>query len=181
MPIWLLIIIILMLIIKIFDNEKIFYSGVRVGKNFKEFKIIKFRTLKVNTGTETMGDTVHKKDARVTPLGKFLRKFKLDELPQLFQVLTGHMSLVGPRPELPIYVDKIYYKNHGIHLLRPGLTDLSSIYFFNLADKIPEENTNEFVKKFILKKKNKLRAFYAKKNSFRLDLLIICKTIRLFF
>lgn len=181
MPIWLFIIIILILVIKIFDNGKIFYTGVRVGRNFKEFKIIKFRTLKPNTGKEAMGDTVHKNDSRVTTLGKFLRKSKLDELPQLFQVLTGHMALVGPRPELPVYVDRLYYKNYDIHLIRPGLTDLSSIYFFNLACKIPEKNTNQFVEKFILKKKNRLKAFYAKKISFRLDLLILCKTLKLFF
>ena len=180
-PIWLLILIIICILLKFFQGGKVFYKGIRIGKNFKKFNIIKFRTLKENSGREGIGDTVYKNDTRVTLIGKKLRKYKLDELPQLLQILSGKMSLIGPRPELPIYVDQVYYKKYKIHLLRPGLTDLSSIYFFSLAELVPDKNTDEFVEKFVLRKKNKYKKFYAEKVSLKLDLLILFKTIKLFF
>jgi lipopolysaccharide/colanic/teichoic acid biosynthesis glycosyltransferase len=159
------------------DGSPVFYFGDRSGQNFKIFRIIKFRTMKVGSGREIAGDTVSSNDSRVTKLGFFLRKYKIDELPQLLLVLLGKMSIVGPRPELPIYVDKKYYSESAIDLLKPGITDFSSIYFRELSEMIPSANTNSYVEQKVLPRKNRLRRFYAQKMSFSVDLHIICKTI----
>ena len=131
----------------------------------------------VKSGLESTGDTVIDSDIRVTKIGSILRKIKADEIPQLFLVLSGKMSIVGPRPELPIYVDKEYYLKSGIADLTPGLTDFSSIYYYKLTRYIPKENVNKYVEKFIIPKKNRLRKLYATKISFKTDLYLIYKTI----
>jgi lipopolysaccharide/colanic/teichoic acid biosynthesis glycosyltransferase len=108
----------------------IFYTQKRVGQHNKDFTLFKFRTMR--TGAEAKGLlTVGTKDTRVTSLGYFLRKYKLDELPQLWNVLKGDMSLVGPRPEVRKYVD--LYNNEQKHVLdvRPGITDYASIEYRN--------------------------------------------------
>ena len=87
------------------------------------------------------------------------------------------MSIVGPRPELPVYVDKVFYKKNKIYLLKPGLTDYSSIEFIDLQKIVPKKNTNTFVEKNILRKKNLLKAKYARNISLWIDLKIIFKTV----
>ena len=131
-PVWLLVFLITLLVLIIINHKPIFYCGKRVGQFNKEFKILKFRSLKNGSSTEKTGDTVSHNDNRLSKIGSFLRKFKIDEVPQFFQVLVGQMSIVGPRPELPVYVDKKYYIRNKIDLLKPGLTDYSSIEFFYL-------------------------------------------------
>lgn len=180
-PVWITIFLILILILYLNKQKPIFYVGDRIGYKNKLFKIIKFRTLLENSGTETSGDTVGIEDKRQTRIGKFLRLYKLDELPQLFLILTGKMSIVGPRPELPIYVDKEFYKKKKIDLCRPGLTDYSTIKFFELSKIVKDKKVNEYVENFILKKKNILRAVYAKKISFCTDMKIIFLTLKMFF
>lgn len=113
------------------SGRPILFLGKRVGKNFKEFNQIKFRTMELDADKKreiTVGFT----DSRITKLGGFLRKYKLDELPQLFNVLVGDMSLVGPRPEIQKFVDKLPIEHNLKFKIRPGVTDWASIYFLNI-------------------------------------------------
>ncbi len=176
--IWVPVFVILFILVLAIDGPPVLYRGERVGRDLKIFSILKFRTMKVGAGKEEQGDTVTVNDDRVTRIGKMLRESKLDELPQLLLVLTGRMSIVGPRPELPVYVDREYYIKADIATLRPGITDLSSIHFSRLSEMIPSENTNAYVEKRIIPHKNRLRRLYAKKVSFQLDMYIICKTLQ---
>ena len=176
-PIWLPVFFLVYVVVFI-QGRPVFYHGERVGKDLKIFRIVKFRTMEVDSGKERSGDTVFEGDKRVGKTGSFLRKYKLDEIPQLFLVLSGKMSIVGPRPELPIYVDREYYHKHGISDLRPGITDFSSIKFRDLSSIIPKSDTNIFVKERIIPQKNKLRKFYAERVSFCIDLIIIFRTLK---
>jgi lipopolysaccharide/colanic/teichoic acid biosynthesis glycosyltransferase len=169
--------VVIILLILIESKGPIFYLQTRVGKNKKDFKIFKFRTMCVGSdkkGLLTVGD----KDPRVTKVGYFLRKFKLDELPQLINVLSGSMSFVGPRPEVQKYVD--YYTTDDLIILsmRPGITDYASIYFRDEAELL--KNTKHPEKLYIesiLPKKLKLNKKYIAKNNVFIDIKIILKTI----
>ena len=108
----------------------IFYLQTRVGKNNKDFKLYKFRSMQINSdkkGLLTIGD----KDNRITKIGKFIRKYKLDELAQLLNVIKGDMSLVGPRPEVRKYVDLYNKKQLKVLSVKPGVTDYASIEYRN--------------------------------------------------
>ena len=105
----------------------IFYKQERIGKDGKEFKILKFRSMVKNADKKGMQITVDK-DNRITKIGKFIRKTKIDELPQLFNVFIGQMSFVGPRPEVAKYV-AMYNKNKESIVSKPGITDLMSIEY----------------------------------------------------
>lgn len=177
-PIWFFVFLLVTIFLLTINYRPIYYFGNRVGQFNKEFKIWKFRTLKVKTGNESKGDTVSENDNRLTKVGRYLRKYKIDEIPQFFQVLNGKMSIVGPRPELPIYVDKTFYNKMNISSLKPGLTDYSTILFINLQKKIPNKNTNMYVEKNILDKKNNLKKKYARDISLKTDIYIILETIR---
>jgi len=125
-PVFLLII----LYIPIDSRGGIFYLQTRVGKGGKDFRLIKFRTM--SGGADKKGAlTVGKRDSRITRFGFFLRRFKLDELPQLINVLKGNMSLVGPRPEIPIFVGMYSDEQRKVLMVRPGLTDYASIEYIN--------------------------------------------------
>jgi len=165
------------LIIKSKPDGPIIYSGVRTGLNFVSFNIYKFRTM--THDLENNNFVTAKNDSRVTRFGAILRKYKLDELPQLLNVLKGEMSIVGPRPEVPIYTS-MYSKEEEIILsVRPGITDFSSIHFVDLAENL---GTDADKKKFesniqdVLKIKNKLRIKYVRERSFVNDMKILLKT-----
>jgi lipopolysaccharide/colanic/teichoic acid biosynthesis glycosyltransferase len=112
------------------SNRGVFFSQVRVGKNGKEFHLLKFRSMRPDS--EKAGQlTVGARDPRITNSGRFLRKFKLDELPQLINVLKGEMSLVGPRPEVPKYVAMYSPTERKVLNVRPGITDLASLQYFD--------------------------------------------------
>ncbi|PKK90117.1 MAG: glycosyl transferase [Candidatus Wallbacteria bacterium HGW-Wallbacteria-1] len=114
-------------IIKIYDRGPIFYRGVRVGLHGVQFRIFKFRSMVIDA--ETLGGpSTSGNDSRITPIGKFLRKFKIDELPQLFNVFLGDMSFVGPRPEVQQYVDLYTEEEKKILSVRPGITDFASLW-----------------------------------------------------
>jgi lipopolysaccharide/colanic/teichoic acid biosynthesis glycosyltransferase len=116
------------LIIKMSSRGPILYKQSRVGLNGVEFSIYKFRSMRLNSvklGLITVGG----RDPRVTPIGYYLRKFKLDELPQLINVLIGDMSLVGPRPEVKKYVDLYTEEEKRVITIRPGITDWASINY----------------------------------------------------
>lgn len=116
-------------IIAIESRGGVFYSQLRVGRLNKDFKLYKFRSMLV--GSDKKGLLTVGKDNRITKVGTFIRKYKIDELPQLYNVLCGDMSLVGPRPEVRKYV-KLYSKEQAIVLdVRPGITDFASIAYIN--------------------------------------------------
>lgn len=159
----------------------VLYRQTRVGKNGKPFKLLKFRTMK--PGSERQGQlSLGEADPRIIPVGRWLRRYKLDELPQLFNVLAGDMSIVGPRPEVPRYVDRYPEAYREILQVRPGLTDEASLLFFNegalLAGSSDPEKT---YLEDILPRKIELALTYAREHTFRKDMWIIIRTaLRLF-
>ena len=154
----------------------ILYRAERGGYRNKSFQICKFRSMVV--GADKMGGgTTAFNDSRITRVGNILRKTKLDELPQLFQVLTGKMSLIGPRPELLQYTQQYRGEEELILKVRPGITDYSSIEFVNLDEIVGSENADEMYERLVLRRKNELRVQYAQTVSLRTDLAIFFKTI----
>jgi len=173
--------IIIALIIMIETKGPVFYLQTRVGKNNIDFKIFKFRTMYVGSdkkGLLTIGD----RDARVTKSGYFLRKYKLDEIPQLINVFIGNMSFVGPRPEVRKYVN--YYSENDLKILKikPGITDYASIHFRNEAELLKTTNDPDllYVNK-ILPEKIRLNKLYLNKASIYQDIKIILNTIKVIF
>lgn len=112
-------------------SGNIFYKQQRIGKNSIEFYLYKFRTM--HAGSDKTDLLTYGNDSRVTPFGKFLRKYKLDELPQLFNVLKGDMSIVGPRPEVKKYTDLYTAEQRKVLTVRPGITDMASVQFIDEA------------------------------------------------
>jgi len=167
--------------LKIESKDPIFYLQTRVGKNNVDFRIFKFRTMIIGSDTKgllTIGD----RDPRVTKVGYFLRKYKLDELPQLINVLVNDMSFVGPRPEIRHYVE--CYSNDDLLILsvKPGITDLASIYYRNEVELLKNTNDPEALYiKTILPKKLELNKKYIRNNGIITDLKIILKTIQAIF
>ena len=172
-PLFLLFII----IIRVGSNGPAFYLQTRVGLHGKDFKIFKFRTM--FTGSDKKGLlTVGGKDQRITPAGVFLRKYKLDELPQLINVFIGDMSLVGPRPEVRKYVD--LYKDEQLRVLdvKPGITDYASIEYSNENELLAgaDDPEKEYINT-IMPAKLKLNLKYIAEKSLITDLKIILRTL----
>lgn len=118
------------ILIALSSNGPALFKQIRVGRNGKNFSILKFRSMRTNT--EHQGQlTVGGRDPRVTRMGYVLRKFKIDEWPQLWNILIGEMSFVGPRPEVPKYVEMYNNQQRRVLDVRPGLTDLASIVYFS--------------------------------------------------
>ena len=169
---------IIAILIKLDSKGPVFYRGVRIGQFGKQFKIFKFRTM-VEKAEELGGPSTAADDPRLTKFGRFLRKYKFDELPQLINVLKGEMSLVGPRPEVKMYVDTMTKEEKDIILsVRPGITDLASLWDFHEGEVLkgspdPEKTYMEKIRP----KKIQLQLEYIKNRSFLLDLKIIFKTI----
>ncbi len=168
--------IVISLLIVIETGFPIFYKADRGGYNNKTFKIFKFRTM-VKDADKIGGGTTALNDSRITKVGGFLRKTKLDEIPQLLNIINGSMSFVGPRPELLKYTNQYVGEEEYILKVRPGITDYSSIEFISLDEIVGEENADDMYEKYVLKKKNKLRIKYAKEVSFNVDLKIFIKTV----
>jgi len=167
--------IIIAILVKTSSQGNIFYLGQRTGRYGKLFKIYKFRSMYL--GSEEGPGTTSRNDPRITSIGFYLRKYKLDELPQLFNILKGEMSFVGPRPELKYYTDLYAGEEKIILSVQPGLTDFSSLYFSNLNDLIDDKDPDKAFEKNFLKNKNKLRIEYVKKRNYFLDIKLIFKTI----
>ena len=157
------------------DGMPVIYRAQRGGYQGKTFRICKFRTM-VRNADKIGGGTTSFHDPRITKVGNFLRKTKLDEIPQFWQVLMGRMSLVGPRPELMQYVSQYTGEELDILQVRPGITDYSSVEFVNLDEIVGEENADEMYEKLVLAKKNALRVKYAHTVSLGTDLYILFKT-----
>lgn len=162
-------------LVKLTSPGPVFYRGLRTGRFARPFRIFKFRTM-VDGAEKLGGSTTGKNDARVTAVGAFLRKFKLDELPQLFNVLSGEMSLVGPRPEVYEYTTLFASHEQVILAVPPGITDLSSLHFIDLQAHVGGENPDEVFRRQILPIKNQLRVHYACNHSILLDLRILFAT-----
>ena len=157
------------------DGFPILYTPLRGGYRGKPFHIFKLRTM--YKGADKMGGTTALNDPRITNTGRILRKLKLDELPQVYNVLLGTMSFVGPRPELLRYTDAYEGEEKLILEVRPGITDFSSIEFISLDEIVGAENADEMYEKYVLQRKNQLRIRYAREVSFRTDVYLFCKTI----
>ena len=158
------------------DGFPIFYTPLRGGYKGKPFKIIKYRTM-VKNADKIGGGTTALNDPRITRVGSILRKVKADEIVQLFNVLTGTMSFVGPRPELLQYTEQYTEEESVILKVRPGITDYSSLEFINLDEIVGGENADEMYEKYVLKRKNQLRIKYAEEVSLKTDFIILFKTV----
>ena len=162
--------------IKIDSEGPVFYRQVRVGKGNRDFRLFKFRSMRVGSDRKGL-ITVGGRDPRVTRSGYYIRKYKLDELPQLINVFTGDMSLVGPRPEVRKYVD--LYTPEQMHVLdvRPGIPDPASIRYRNENELLAQvEDPDRYYVEVIMQDKLQLNLEYVEKQSFRFDLQLIFKT-----
>ena len=165
------------ILIKREDGGRVFFRQTRVGQNGKLFKIYKFRTMVENA--EKMGSQVTKgDDPRITRIGKILRKYKLDEFPQLINVIKGEMSLVGPRPEVPKYVKFFEEDYKEILKVKPGITDYASLEYKDENELLKEADDPEkvYLEK-ILPEKIKYYKRYLKEIGFFTDLKLILRTI----
>lgn len=161
-------------LVKLSSPGPVIYRGLRTGKDGETFEILKFRTMVV--GADKGAGTTSRNDSRVTSVGRFLRRYKIDELPQLINVLRGQMSFVGPRPELPRYTDLYEGKETLILTVRPGITDFSSLYFIELGNLISDSDPDSDFENKVLKKKNLLRIRYVEEKGFLTDVRILFKT-----
>lgn len=154
----------------------VFYRAQRGGYKNQPFKIYKFRTM-VQNADQIGGGTTALNDARITRVGAFLRKTKLDEIANLINIIRGEMSFIGPRPELLRYTNLYSGNEKYIFEVRPGITDFSSDLFINLDEIVGSENADEMYEKYVLKNKNALRVKYAAEVSFSTDVHIFFKTV----
>ena len=163
------------ILVKISSDGPIIYKGLRAGKNFKNFYIFKFRTMVMNS-ENLGGPSTALNDSRLTITGRFLRKYKLDELPQLINVLCGQMSFVGPRPQVLYYTNKYTYHENIILTVKPGITDFASLKFCDMDKVLGIGDIDKYYEEHIEPEKNKLRIHYVNKMSFITDIAILYKT-----
>ena len=161
--------------VKLDSPGPVFYRALRGGYHNKPFYIMKFRSMVVDA--DKTGGCTALNDSRVTRAGKVMRRLKLDELPQLFNIIKGDMSFVGPRPELLLYTTQYTPEQECILWVRPGITDRSSIVYIAQDELVGEENPVENFEKYILPEKNRLRVEYAKNQCFTLDMQLFFETI----
>jgi len=155
----------------------VFFKQIRVGKNNVDFFLYKFRTMSV--GSDKKGQiTIGNNDGRITKVGSLLRKYKLDEFPQLLNILNGEMSIVGPRPEVRKYVELYTKEQLNVLSVKPGLTDYASLEYINESEILGNsEDPNQTYINEIMPLKLKLNLKYISKISFITDLSLIFKTI----
>ncbi len=169
---------IIALLIVIDSGKPIFYSQIRVGKNNLDFSMLKFRTMHNDADKKGLLITVGGRDPRITSVGYYLRKFKLDEFPQLINVLIGDMSLVGPRPEVRKYVEHYSEKQMKVFHVKPGITDYASIEFRDENELLEgKENPEEYYLNEIMPIKLSYNLEYIRKRTFWGDLRILILTI----
>jgi lipopolysaccharide/colanic/teichoic acid biosynthesis glycosyltransferase len=167
---------IIALLILLYSGSPALYCGIRTGQFGKPFKMYKFRTMVVNA-ERLGGPSTGKNDLRITRIGRYLRKYKLDELPQLLNVIKGEMSIVGPRPEVPQYTSLYTGDEQLILTVRPGITDYSSLKYIDLAEVLGSEGVDTFYEETVRPEKNKLRIKYVREHTFWGDLKIILLTL----
>jgi len=170
------VIIVIAVLIKITDSGPVFYRGVRVGRGNRPFIMLKFRTMVANADKIGVSSTALD-DPRITSIGRFLRRYKLDELPQLFNVLVGEMSFVGPRPEIQKFVDLFTEEESAILSVPPGITDWASLWNSDegaILAGSPDPDRDYLVK--IRPIKIRFQLEYVKKRSFLVDMGILIRT-----
>tara|TARA_B110000046_G_scaffold177641_1_gene204689 strand:- start:1361 stop:1954 length:594 start_codon:yes stop_codon:yes gene_type:complete len=170
--------IIIAILIKIESKGPVLYKQLRVGRYNLDFKILKFRTMDMNAdqlGLLTLGHS----DPRITKIGYYLRKYKLDELPQLINVFIGNMSFVGPRPEVRKYVKLYNQYQMQVFKVRPGITDMASIEFRNESELLSgqEDPINYYIQE-IMPKKIQINLKYLKQRNFLKDFVVILNTFK---
>lgn len=157
-------------------KDPVIYKGKRSGRGSGVFLLYKFRTMVVDA--ENLGGfSTAMDDPRLTTIGKTLRKYKIDEIPQLFNVISGKMSLVGPRPQVTYYTDKYDKDEMEILKVKPGITDLASLLFIDMDKTLGNDNVDAIYETKIEPLKNKLRLEYAKNASLGLDIIIMITTL----
>jgi lipopolysaccharide/colanic/teichoic acid biosynthesis glycosyltransferase len=154
----------------------IFYRADRAGRNGKSFKMVKFRSMR-QSGSEAVSHHSGDDDPRITGVGRFLRRFKLDEIPQLVNVIIGNMSLVGPRPETLEYIIRYTEEEMEILSVRPGITDFASIEFADLGSILAGGDPDKAYFEKVWGPKMELRMRYVRERSFWVDLKIISRTL----
>ena len=170
------IIILAYLLIRLNSGESGFFRQERVGMEGKIFKVVKLRTMKVTT--EESSHVTTSKDVRITPLGRILRNTKIDELPQLYNVLVGDMSFVGPRPDVAGYADKLSGDDRIILAVRPGITGPATLKYKNEEEILSlQENPDDFNRNVLYPDKVKINKEYIRNYSFLKDIGYIFKTI----
>lgn len=169
---------VLALLVKAGDGGSVLFTQERVGRNGEPFRIFKFRSMTERPVDAAGGPEVTASgDARITPVGRFLRKTKLDELPQLFNVLRGEMSFVGPRPEVPRYVKYYTEEQREVLAVRPGLTDWATLQFRNEEELLAgREDPETFYIEEVMPEKLRLSREYLERATFCSDLGILWLT-----
>ena len=163
-------------LIRLDSPGPVFFRQTRIGRGFKPFTIYKFRTMTPEPG-KPGGPTIAG-DPRITRVGRWLRATKIDELPQLFNVLRGDMSLVGPRPEVPEYVDLFHDRFARVLRVRPGITDPASLRYRNESALLAAVADPELeYRQRILPDKLRLSAEYAERSTLRTDIALIFRTV----
>ena len=164
-------------LIKLESKGPVLYLQERIGRNLKPFKICKFRTMVTDADRQGLL-TVGGRDPRITRIGYYLRKFKLDELPQLFNVITGEMSIVGPRPEVRRYVELYSAEQRRVLSVKPGITDYASIAYVNENEILGKSTDPErtYIEQ-IMPEKLELNLKYIAEKSLMTDVKIILKTL----
>ncbi len=172
------VLIIISAVIKSDSKGPVIFRQSRVGKDNRDFMLFKFRTMRMDSDKQGLL-TVGGKDPRITNAGYFLRKYKLDELPQLLNVLAGDMSFVGPRPEVRKYVELYSAIQKKVLEVKPGITDIASIRYRNESDLLKEANDpEEFYIKQIIPDKIKLNLEYINDSSLFKDVKVILNTFK---
>lgn len=167
-----------MIILKFTGEGEVFYSQMRIGRDQKEFALLKFATMQKNSPSIGTGTITLKGDPRILPVGRFLRKYKINELPQLFNVLTGKMSLIGPRPQAKRNFD--FFPEEAkpvIASVRPGLSGIGSIIFSDEENILDQENSEDFYANQIMPYKAKLELFYVGQPGPKMYLQLIFSTL----
>ena len=162
--------------IKLDSKGPVFYRQIRVGRNNRDFQLFKFRSMRVGADKQGL-ITVGGRDPRITRSGYFIRKYKLDEFPQLINVFVGDMSLVGPRPEVRKYVDMYTPEQMKVLSVRPGITDLASIRYRNENELLEQaDDPDQYYEQVIMQDKLRINLEYVVNHSFLNDIKLIFRT-----
>ena len=164
-------------LIKLDSRGAVFFKQERIGRGFRPFLIYKLRTM-VEHAPQLGPDITVGEDPRITRVGRLLRRTKIDEVPQLLNVVKGDMSLVGPRPELPEYVQAFHQQYEEILSVRPGITDLASLKFIDEASLLARASDPELIyREYVLPQKLVLARQYVREHSLRLDAMLLVRTL----
>ncbi|HNW90544.1 MAG TPA: sugar transferase [Bacteroidales bacterium] len=168
---------IIFLLVLIESKGGVFYRQIRVGKNNDDFKLFKIRTMFKDADKKGLL-TIGERDNRITRIGYFLRKYKIDEFPQLMNILAGDMSFVGPRPEVRKYVDLYNEEQRRVLSVKPGLTDFASLKYYNENEYLSrfDDPEKEYIQT-VMPDKIKLNLEYIRKQNFWLDIKILLQTL----